>query len=101
MTSTFVYTQGPWKATLNRKFGRYSIHHNNWCSPGETSIMAIYPLDLLNPSLEDDNNAKLMAAAPEMYSAIRDLLDSTGALCGNAGTEEEEYAKKLLERIEQ
>ena len=101
MFEKLTYTKGPWKAPFNYKFNRYSIHHNNWCDPGETSILAFYPVDAFDgPSLEDVNNARLMAAAPELYEALVDLLDSTGALAGYANSPEEDQAIRVLEGLQ-
>lgn len=67
MTKEIKHTAGPWKYTYNVSYGQYSICHTAWCERGETNKIAQILTSMNNQ--EDEANAQLMAAAPELLEA--------------------------------
>jgi hypothetical protein len=63
------HTMAPWKATWNNKLGRWSIHHMQWCERGDTSIIATVLTSL--DAEADKANARVIAAAPDLYECLR------------------------------
>lgn len=63
-----AHTPGPWKATYNKKFDWWTIHHTGQCNFGETSTVC-HVKDFQPDHKEAD--AHLIAAAPDLIDALK------------------------------
>lgn len=85
------FTPGPWG--LETPFGAPGMFVTV-AGPRRTNpiICHVYPGDDEQRSPERLANARLIAAAPEMYQALQECLTSEGALCWTS----REYAEKRI-----
>ncbi len=63
-----TYTPGPWKATYNKRFDWWTIHHEGECEFGGTSTVC--HVKDFQPD-HKEANARLIAAAPEMLAVMK------------------------------
>ena len=86
MTQKAKHTPGPWEADLKRHNGHCGISIN---APDDIQVATVY-LNIINSEWkhpivrpqnnESVNNARLIAAAPEMYEALKILITKTKQL---------------------
>ena len=70
MTHTTKHTPGPWKAVPDKSRNMYT-----WYVEGAKGVVpTIARLSLIDACEEIESNARLIAAAPAMYEALRLLL---------------------------
>ncbi len=73
------YTKGPWHVGVGN--GEGSIFADEGRSRLELGGTALYPICQINNGwndAEDAANARLIAASPEMYDALKDLITYLG-----------------------
>jgi len=68
------HTPGPWHVGVVEKMEVLSDHGRLRLEPGGTTLYPICKVVMFDRE-EDEANARLIAAAPEMYEALRELLD--------------------------
>ena len=73
------YTKGEWKVTRNGVIGYIvSTETSNICQMAKPDLHDIYAVG------ESEANARLVAAAPEMYEVLKDILQGAIPLSSNA-----------------
>ncbi len=75
MTTTHTHTQGPWHVGAGN--GEGSIFAENGRTRLEIGGTTLYPIARMGKGWneeEDEANARLIAAAPEMLEALREML---------------------------
>jgi len=70
------YTKGRWEAIISRKPDQ--AHHPQWAISGESHWIAVLGTDKY-PFPNDEANAHLIAAAPDMYEALKEIAEGKGA----------------------
>ena len=80
------YTKGEWKVSKPFKEIPYSVSSNEK-----------YPIARLGFTQEDETNAQLIASAPDLYEALKELV----GICGEFFFEDQlEQSKKALNKAE-
>jgi hypothetical protein len=69
-----TFTPGPWRA-VDRVGNRDILSGDRF--PNERTVATVYLLDA-----SDEANARLIAAAPELYWALHDITDNGLPICG-------------------
>lgn len=93
------FTQGPWVAEVHSN-ERYCISGNN----GRSVVAWTEVVSYKNPDYEEAN-ARLIAKAPELYEAVKDLIEMyQDAVYNNhgkdLGIEDAKEFRKLLKEID-
>lgn len=60
------------KAVFNKKLGQWRICHDQWCKPGETSIVAT-----ILTSGDDDTDAELANKICERWNMVEDAMEKS------------------------
>ena len=91
------YTKGPWKAvrTVADDFSIISMSPDVGWGP---LAKVLNPIEGELSPLEVEDNANLIAAAPEMYEALKAILEETENLIGN-GNLEALYVSKSFAKL--
>ena len=74
-TKTAQFTPGPWKAVPDKSRNMYT-----WYVEGAKGVVpTIARLSLIDACEEIESNAHLIAAAPAMYEALREIVEALGS----------------------
>ena len=82
-----THTPGPWHDSGNPEYEIYK---------GNNPIASVIP----SFTAEDEANARLIAAAPEMFEVLSELLDTLEMSKGYGFDEEYEKLRKVLAKVE-
>lgn len=82
------FTPGPWHAEGPDQFGDFNIHHERY----RLAVAAV--VSNMHPPEEVAANARLIAAAPDMFEALRNLLAATDPFRPIRGTDAELDARQ-------
>jgi hypothetical protein len=82
-----AFTPGPWHDSGNTEYEIYK---------GNKPIASVIPTF----TAEDEANARLIAAAPEMFEVLSELLDTLEMSKGYGFDEEYEKAREVLAKVE-
>lgn len=95
--SEFKGTPGPWICAANKSFFDIGPDHRK-VEPN--SCMAVYPSACIGVGFEQEANAHLIAAAPEMLEALLGLQELLMGYCSDCGcgtdTDEWRVASKAI-----
>ena len=84
-----AFTPGPWG------YSEGEIYRGN------NPIASVIPsFGWFNKTAEDDANARLIAAAPEMYRVLSDILDTLEMSKGYGFDEEYDKVREVLAKVE-
>lgn len=89
------HTKGPWNIEMNTHHAG-SIATVYACTDGYADVWSENWVDTDMPEEERDANARLIAASPELYSAVAAVIDATRDYLPPGGITKEEFINRVI-----
>ncbi len=87
------FTPGPWKWWTSNSWRRLSSDHHDHPQDGGVLCPCVSPSDGYPDCIVKDADMALIAAAPELYDALENLIGRFEHCCHHAGSDDEFVAE--------